>query len=62
MEQLYGNPSKIYYVLKVGLSEISNRSENKMITEGLLASLPRELAEKARVAAVDESGRELLLG
>jgi len=62
MEQLYGNQSKIYYVLKVGLSEISNRSENKMITEGLLATLPKELAEKARVVAVDESGRELLLG
>ena len=33
-----------------------------MITEGLLATLPKELAEKARVVAVDESGRELLLG
>ena len=62
MKPLYGNESKIFYVLKVGLSEISNRSENKLITEGLLATLPKELAEKARVVAIDESGKELLFG
>lgn len=62
MEELYGNQNKIYYVIKVGLTEISNKSESKFVTEGLLANLPRELAEKARIAAVDETGRELLLG
>lgn len=52
--------SVVYYVVKEGSLEISQKFTNKMVAEQQMATMPSR--SNIRVAAVDSDGRELLLG